>query len=149
MGGRYRHLLNFSPEVGGLWTYGSHQVRVFPSPYPVGPDLVSPVITATHAFLTQAQPAWVPYHTHVITRVGKSTLFGTVQAPVFVEDSGEWTELSVSPMNETEARAFCALIIAILFLYRVTVNFGIDWAKGAVKGKPKKVIRSSKSTMAL
>jgi hypothetical protein len=108
---------------------------------------IAPLITGTYAILTQAQPAWVPYHTHLVRRIGdNATLFGSVQSEYVMDNGGiGWTKESVNPMEETEARAACALLLVILFAYRAVINFGIDWAKSsASRGvRHKRVVRSS------
>lgn len=110
---------------------------------------IAPLITGTYAILTQAQPAWVPYHTHLVRRIGdKATVFGSVQSEHVVDNDGgiRWTKESIKPMGETEARAVCALVLVVMFASRAIVNFGIDWAKSvASRGvKRKRVVRSSK-----
>lgn len=114
---------------------------------------VAPLITAAYAVFTQAQPAWVPYHAHLVKRIGQDTVFGSVQPRSFKQDEGiegVWTEETIQPMGEVEARAICALILVILFGYRAIVNFGIDWAKSTIGTSAKRkrvVVRSSKSRM--
>lgn len=110
---------------------------------------IAPLITATYAILTQAQPAWVPYHTHLVRRIGhKVTVFGSVQLEDVMDNDGSigWTKESIKPMGEAEARAVCALVLVVMFAYRAIVNFGIDWAKSAASRgvKPRRVVRSSK-----
>ncbi|PVF98314.1 hypothetical protein CPB86DRAFT_758712 [Serendipita vermifera] len=110
---------------------------------------VAPLITGLYALLTQAQSVWIPYHHQVVHKIGHSTLFGTIEwANITTKiDDDTWVEDSFStirPMGHTDARSVCALILAVLFLYRAIVNFGIDWAKNtaAARTKRKRVIRS-------
>lgn len=116
---------------------------------------VAPLMTGIYALLTQSQPAWVPYHTYLIKRVGKPTLFGSFEyaTDILQEEDGHWKEFDVSmasvkPIGAVEARSICALVLCVLFAYRSIINFGFDWTKTA-KNKQKKVIRSSECSSSL
>jgi hypothetical protein len=110
---------------------------------------VAPLITGLYALLTQAQSVWIPYHHHVVHKIGHSTMFGAIEYANITTETDEetWVDVipSIKPMGHTDARSICALILAALFLYRAIVNFGIDWVKNsaAARNKRKKVIRSS------
>ncbi|KAG8756686.1 hypothetical protein FRC14_002822 [Serendipita sp. 396] len=133
-----------------LSPYGWH-VKTPPEFLPGGwrtMDLwVAPLMTGLYALLTQAQTVWVPYHTYAVQRVGKSTIFGSIELLESTElsDNSTITRVtpSVQPMQRTDARSLCALVLAMLFAYRAILNFGIDWGKsnGQTKSK-KRVIRS-------
>ena len=103
---------------------------------------VAPLITGVHALLTHSQQSWVPYHNHLVQRVGSPTMFGSFEYAVGNEGPAV---AAVKPMGEADARSICALVLCALFAYRSIINFGIDWSRASadVQTKRKRIIRSS------
>jgi hypothetical protein len=133
-----------------LSPYGWH-VKTPPEFLPGGwrtMDLwIAPLITGVNALLTQSQAAWIPYHRHIVQRVGRSTMFGALEYAVTESRESKGSVVAdIKPMGEVEARSICALVLCALFAYRAVINFGIDWActSDALRVKRKRIIRSSK-----